>query len=394
MPKIPAPTAKSPPSSLRRLTTTAERSTRAAAIELALLGGGGQDVALLDERALRHEVLAPGGEPEAEEEQAGAQGAAEDPGVPVLPVGGAEAGDEHDGHHEDERDDRPRPGWGSWPRRRGAGRSGWRSAWAPWCGSARASLVLVAHERSPIQKQMRARPPTPSSRATKPSATGPTPPRPAPPGLAGCWMLLGHVGHDVTDLGVGQVAGEPGHVGRPDPHGLGHLLGRDLPVLQRGRVGAEGQGVAGAGDGVAGGAVQGEEVGADREVGPVEVRGGHGGHRGVQRVDVGRHLERLRVGQPGWLALGLDGLDVGGRHAAGGDPEVDGGRTHALEVGADGGLAVGGDAVGLGAVAAGAGLVEEQLAGRGGGRGWVGVGDGAVAVAGSACRRSRRDGCC
>ena len=70
-------------------------------------------------------------------------------------------------------------------------------------------VVVVAHRpRSPIQKQMRARPPTPMSRATKPSATGPTPPSANPPGLVGCWMLLGDVGDDVAHLGVGEVARE------------------------------------------------------------------------------------------------------------------------------------------------------------------------------------------
>ena len=60
-------------------------------------------MALLDEGALGHQVLAPGGEPEAEGEQAGAEGAAEDPGAPVLPVGGAGDGEERDGQEEDER---------------------------------------------------------------------------------------------------------------------------------------------------------------------------------------------------------------------------------------------------------------------------------------------------
>ncbi len=46
-----------------------------------------------------------------------------------------------------------------------------------------------AHARSPIQKQINMNPPTPKSRATKPSVTGPMPPRPAPPGFTGCWMF-------------------------------------------------------------------------------------------------------------------------------------------------------------------------------------------------------------
>ena len=73
----------------RRLTTTAERSTRAADMASRSSGVEASEVALLDEGALGHEVLAPGGEPEAEGEQAGPEGAAEDPGAPVLPVGGA-----------------------------------------------------------------------------------------------------------------------------------------------------------------------------------------------------------------------------------------------------------------------------------------------------------------
>ena len=64
---------------------------------VALLGRRGQRVALLDEGTLGHEVLAPGGEAEAEDEQAGPERAAEDPRAPVLPVGGADDAEEDDG---------------------------------------------------------------------------------------------------------------------------------------------------------------------------------------------------------------------------------------------------------------------------------------------------------
>ncbi|MGA2870883.1 MAG: tetratricopeptide repeat protein, partial [Verrucomicrobiota bacterium] len=123
-----------------------------------------------------------------------------------------------------------------------------------------------------------------------------------------------------------------------------------------------------------------EEAGAVGDVGPLQVRGGHRRHRRVQRVDVGGHFKGLLVGQPGRLALGLNGGHVGGRHAAGGDPEIDGGRTHALEIRADGRLTGRGDAVGVRTVAARAGLVEQQLAGGGVGGRRVGVGDGVIPI--------------
>ena len=47
--------------------------------------------------------------------------------------------------------------------------------------------LVVAHERSPIQKQTSIRSPTPMRSPTKPSPTGPMPPRPKPPALFGCW---------------------------------------------------------------------------------------------------------------------------------------------------------------------------------------------------------------
>ena len=189
---------------------------------VALLGGRGQQVALLDEGALRHEVLAPGREPEAEEEQAGAEGAAEHPGVPVLPVGGTEQAEEDDGHQEEDGDDLLDPR--GVPRGVAHVRVAQRGDRHGHPG-ARGLVVRVAHERSPIQKQMRARPPTPMSRATKPSATGPTPPSPKPPGLVGCWIRPVTYETRSAHLLVGQVAREAGHVGRTDPDGLGHLLG-------------------------------------------------------------------------------------------------------------------------------------------------------------------------
>ena len=188
MPKIPAPMAKSPPSSLRRLTTTAERSTSAADIALRSSGEEARTWRSSTNgpcgmRYFPHAVSpkpsrnmpAPKVPPRTQGFQfcvkampnpavstmattrTRAMSAFDPAGVPgrVAEVLVAQGGDRH-GHL-------------------GPGRL--------------VAIVLVAHERSPIQKQMRARPPTPSSRAMKPSATGPTPPRPAPPGLAGCWML-------------------------------------------------------------------------------------------------------------------------------------------------------------------------------------------------------------
>ena len=87
--------------------------------------------------------------------------------------------------------------------------------------------------------------------------------------VAGCWIDAVHVGGDVTRLGVGDVArAEAGHVGRPGADGLDDL-GRGGQVQARG-VGPAGQGVTGPGDGVAGGAVEGEQGVARLEVGAVE----------------------------------------------------------------------------------------------------------------------------
>ncbi len=227
---------------------------------------------------------------------------------------------------------------------------------------------------------MRARPPTPMRRATKPSATGPTPPSANPPGFCRVLEPAADVRGDVGHLGVGQVAREARHVGRPGADRLGNLLRGHLAVLQRRGVGAEGQRVSGSLNGVAGGAVEGEQVLPDRLVGPAQVRIGHGGDGGVEGVDPGGELQRLHGGQPGRLALGLDRLDVGGGHAARADPEVDRGGADALQVRPDGGLAVGAHAVGLVAVAARAGLGEQEAAGGNEGLRGVGVGDGRVAV--------------
>ena len=84
------------------------------------------------------------------------------------------------------------------------------------------------------------------SSATKPSATGPTPPSEKPPGLIGVLQAARHVRDDVGHLLVGQVAREAGHVGRAGADGLDDLLGRDVPVLQRRGVRAVGQRVTGA----------------------------------------------------------------------------------------------------------------------------------------------------
>ena len=108
---------------------------------------------------------------------------------------------------------------------------------------------------------------------------------------------------------------------------------------------------------------------------------GTAGTDGVERVDPGGDLERLLGRQAGLAALGLHRLDVGGRHAARADPEVDRRRADALQVRPDGGLTLGVHAVGRRAVAARAELGEELLPGRDVGPRRVGVGDGAVAVA-------------
>ena len=68
------PRANRPPSSLRRLTTMPPRSVMAAVMAVPLGLGGVELVPLLDEGALGHQVLAPGGDPEAEGQQADAEG--------------------------------------------------------------------------------------------------------------------------------------------------------------------------------------------------------------------------------------------------------------------------------------------------------------------------------
>ena len=83
---------------------------------------------------------------------------------------------------------------------------------------------LVAHVRSPIQKQTSISTPTPMSRPTKPSPTGPIPPRPKPPAVGRVLDDAVHVGGDVPGLGVGDVArAEVGHVARARADGLDDL---------------------------------------------------------------------------------------------------------------------------------------------------------------------------
>ncbi len=87
-----------------------------------------------------------------------------------------------------------------------------------------------------------------------------------PAGVVRVLEHAGHVGGDVPGLGVGDVAGaEVGHVARARADGLDHL-GRGGQVEARG-VRAVRQRVTGARDGVAGGAVEGEQGVARFEVG-------------------------------------------------------------------------------------------------------------------------------
>jgi len=96
--------------------------------------------------------------------EAGAERAPERPWAPVLHVGRAGHGEEGDAEKEDEADDLL--GTVRVLRRvthvrvaQGGDRHG--------DPGARGLVLRIAHERSPIQKQTRTRPPTPISRATK-----------------------------------------------------------------------------------------------------------------------------------------------------------------------------------------------------------------------------------
>ena len=221
IPKMPAPAAKRPPSILRRLTTTAERSTRAA--DMASRSSG------VEASVWRSSTKGPWGmrylpqavRPKPEGEQAGAERAAEGPGAPVLPVGGAGHAEEDDADEEDEGDDLLGP---VRVLRRVAHVRVAQGGDRHRHPGARGLVVRVAHERSPIQKQMRARPPTPMSRATKPSATGPTPPSAEPAGVVGCCSRPVTYETMSATWRVGQVAREARHVGRPGADRLGHLL--------------------------------------------------------------------------------------------------------------------------------------------------------------------------
>ena len=203
------PRANRPPSSLRRLTTMPPRSVIGRGHGLALGLGGVELVPLLDEGALGHQVLAPGGDPEAQGQQADAEGDGLPLGAGRHPVGHAEADEaEEPDDHGDGRHRLGPLGVLGVGLQVGVVEGGRRQR--PFEAGG-----LVAHVRSPIQKQTSISTPTPSSRPTKPSPTGPIPPRPNPPGLAGCWMTPVHVGGDVPGLGVGDVArAEVGHVAR------------------------------------------------------------------------------------------------------------------------------------------------------------------------------------
>ena len=180
MPKMPSPPPSRPPRTLRRLHDVAaaldDRRPRTRRGRPRALR---EHVTLFDERAPRHEVLAPRDEADAEEEQTRAEGRAEDPGLAFTQKAAPKR--RHEQLPRTKRTAMTRSTvWGFFA-------AGWR------CGSfslqpLRATGVRcsrVAHERSPIQKPMRARRPTPSARPTKPSATGPSPPSPKPPGFSG-----------------------------------------------------------------------------------------------------------------------------------------------------------------------------------------------------------------
>src|SRR6202035_5931890 len=54
----------------------------------------------------------------------------------------------------------------------------------------RGEVDVVAHLRSPSQNATSIIAPTPKRSPMNPSATGPMPPRPRPPRLTGCWIVV------------------------------------------------------------------------------------------------------------------------------------------------------------------------------------------------------------
>ena len=303
--------------------------------------------------------------PKPRKKRPSAEGEPEDPGLPVLPVGGAE-----DAHRRGCRGRgttamaalRPLAGCRAASRRCGSSRlatgSGQVLVHRPF-DRPLGPLVVWSLTTAPRSRTRPGRgPPTPNRRATKPSATGPTPPEGEAAGVGRVLDVLGHVGDDVAHLGVGQVAGEAGHVARAGPDGLGDLGGGG--GAQRRGEGAEGELVTGAGDGVAGRAVEREQVGTDRpRWRPSGSPCGIAGADGVERVDEGRDLEGLLVAQL-WPACGGPGSRSGSRPACGRSTprsRPSPGPTPTRLGARDG-------ARGLGAVAARAERLEQGLAGR------------------------------
>ena len=138
-------------------------------------------VPFLHEGALGHQVLAPGGDAEAEGQQS-------DPECDGLPLG---VGRDPVGHAEPDEAGEPDQHGDGGHHLGGLGMLGVGLEVRVIKGGRRQRTLeagLVAHVRSPIQKQTSISTPTPRSRPTKPSPTGPIPPSPTPPGLAGCWM--------------------------------------------------------------------------------------------------------------------------------------------------------------------------------------------------------------
>ena len=130
------PAAKRPPSILRRLTTTAERSTSAA--DMASRSSG------VEASVWRSSTKGPCGmrylpqavRPKPRRNRPAPSAPPSVHGLPVLPVGGAEEAEEDDGQDEDDGDDLLDPLRVASPRRPCAGRSARRPAWAPGCARA------------------------------------------------------------------------------------------------------------------------------------------------------------------------------------------------------------------------------------------------------------------
>ena len=98
---------------------------------------------------------------------------------------------------------------------------------------ARRLVVSVAHERSPIQKQMTREAPDPDEQGHEALGHRTDPAERKAAGVDRVLQAACHVPDDVGHLLVGQVAREARHVGRPDTDGLGDLLRRHVSVLQR-----------------------------------------------------------------------------------------------------------------------------------------------------------------